>query len=129
MEAAWISKNYGDDLYLQCTCTRIRVLDRRLAHSGKKDKDHGAGSIPPQTVHASHPPGAGKLVPDFCGKGPLSAIQVASLQPGYLRTPGKIAGPAFYDIQDEMKILKQQPKPHVKFEGPLWTMDTRKQNG
>uniref|UniRef100_A0A0K0DCU3 Endo/exonuclease/phosphatase domain-containing protein n=1 Tax=Angiostrongylus cantonensis TaxID=6313 RepID=A0A0K0DCU3_ANGCA len=29
MKAAWI-KNYGDDLYLQCTYTCIRVLDRRL---------------------------------------------------------------------------------------------------
>ncbi|VDM55512.1 unnamed protein product [Angiostrongylus costaricensis] len=30
MEDAWISKNYGDDLDLQCTYTCIRVLDRRL---------------------------------------------------------------------------------------------------
>uniref|UniRef100_A0A0K0DBC6 Endo/exonuclease/phosphatase domain-containing protein n=1 Tax=Angiostrongylus cantonensis TaxID=6313 RepID=A0A0K0DBC6_ANGCA len=29
MEVAWI-KNYGDDLYLQCTYTSIRVLDRNL---------------------------------------------------------------------------------------------------
>ncbi|VDM64556.1 unnamed protein product [Angiostrongylus costaricensis] len=38
MEAAWISKNHGDDLYLQCTYTCMRVLDRRLAHASKKDK-------------------------------------------------------------------------------------------
>ncbi|VDM62925.1 unnamed protein product [Angiostrongylus costaricensis] len=38
MEAAWISKNYGDELYLQCTYTGIRVLDRRLAHASKKDE-------------------------------------------------------------------------------------------
>uniref|UniRef100_A0A0K0DPD1 Endo/exonuclease/phosphatase domain-containing protein n=1 Tax=Angiostrongylus cantonensis TaxID=6313 RepID=A0A0K0DPD1_ANGCA len=37
MEAAWIRKNYGDDLYLQCTYTCIRVLGRRLAHTRKKD--------------------------------------------------------------------------------------------
>uniref|UniRef100_A0A0K0D6W8 Uncharacterized protein n=1 Tax=Angiostrongylus cantonensis TaxID=6313 RepID=A0A0K0D6W8_ANGCA len=37
MEAAWI-KNYGDDLYLQCTYTCIRVLDRGLAHASKNDK-------------------------------------------------------------------------------------------
>ncbi|VDM55727.1 unnamed protein product [Angiostrongylus costaricensis] len=39
MEAAWISKNYIDDLYLQCTYTCIRVLDRRLAHASKKGND------------------------------------------------------------------------------------------
>uniref|UniRef100_A0A0K0DN72 Protein kinase domain-containing protein n=1 Tax=Angiostrongylus cantonensis TaxID=6313 RepID=A0A0K0DN72_ANGCA len=33
MEAAWVKRNYGDDLYLQCTYTRIRVLDRGLAHT------------------------------------------------------------------------------------------------
>uniref|UniRef100_A0A0K0CWU4 Uncharacterized protein n=1 Tax=Angiostrongylus cantonensis TaxID=6313 RepID=A0A0K0CWU4_ANGCA len=38
MEAAWITKNYGDDLCLQCTYTCIRVLDRRLAHASKNDK-------------------------------------------------------------------------------------------
>uniref|UniRef100_A0A0K0DGA0 DUF4288 domain-containing protein n=1 Tax=Angiostrongylus cantonensis TaxID=6313 RepID=A0A0K0DGA0_ANGCA len=38
MEAAWITKNYGDHLYLQCTYTCIRVLDRRLAHASKSDK-------------------------------------------------------------------------------------------
>ncbi|VDM59758.1 unnamed protein product [Angiostrongylus costaricensis] len=38
IEAAWISKNYGDDLYLQCTYTCIRILDRRLDHASKKDK-------------------------------------------------------------------------------------------
>uniref|UniRef100_A0A0K0DIZ3 DUF5597 domain-containing protein n=1 Tax=Angiostrongylus cantonensis TaxID=6313 RepID=A0A0K0DIZ3_ANGCA len=32
MKAAWI-KNYGDDLYLQCTYTCIRILDRRFAHA------------------------------------------------------------------------------------------------
>uniref|UniRef100_A0A0K0D865 Uncharacterized protein n=1 Tax=Angiostrongylus cantonensis TaxID=6313 RepID=A0A0K0D865_ANGCA len=37
MEAAWI-KNYGGDLYLQCTCTCIRVLDRRLALASKNDE-------------------------------------------------------------------------------------------
>uniref|UniRef100_A0A0K0D7W5 Uncharacterized protein n=1 Tax=Angiostrongylus cantonensis TaxID=6313 RepID=A0A0K0D7W5_ANGCA len=37
MEAPWI-KNYGDDLYLQCTYTCIRVLDRGLAHASKNDK-------------------------------------------------------------------------------------------
>ncbi|VDM54966.1 unnamed protein product [Angiostrongylus costaricensis] len=37
-EAARILKNYGDDLYLQCTYTCIRVLDRRLVHASKKDK-------------------------------------------------------------------------------------------
>uniref|UniRef100_A0A0K0D621 Reverse transcriptase n=1 Tax=Angiostrongylus cantonensis TaxID=6313 RepID=A0A0K0D621_ANGCA len=37
MEAAWI-KNYGDDLYQQRTYTRIRVLDRGLAHANKNDK-------------------------------------------------------------------------------------------
>uniref|UniRef100_A0A0K0D337 Endo/exonuclease/phosphatase domain-containing protein n=1 Tax=Angiostrongylus cantonensis TaxID=6313 RepID=A0A0K0D337_ANGCA len=37
MEAAWI-KNYGDDLYLQCTYTCILVLDRGLAHASKNDK-------------------------------------------------------------------------------------------
>uniref|UniRef100_A0A0K0D754 Uncharacterized protein n=1 Tax=Angiostrongylus cantonensis TaxID=6313 RepID=A0A0K0D754_ANGCA len=37
MEAPWI-KNYGDDLYLQCTYTCIRVLDRGLAHARKNDK-------------------------------------------------------------------------------------------
>ncbi|VDM59367.1 unnamed protein product [Angiostrongylus costaricensis] len=39
MEAALISKNYGNDLFLQHTYTCIRVLDRRLAHASKKDKD------------------------------------------------------------------------------------------
>uniref|UniRef100_A0A0K0D7C7 Uncharacterized protein n=1 Tax=Angiostrongylus cantonensis TaxID=6313 RepID=A0A0K0D7C7_ANGCA len=38
MEAAWITKNYGDDLYLRCTYTRIQVLDRRLAHASNKYK-------------------------------------------------------------------------------------------
>uniref|UniRef100_A0A158PB86 Cadherin domain-containing protein n=1 Tax=Angiostrongylus cantonensis TaxID=6313 RepID=A0A158PB86_ANGCA len=33
MEAAWIN-DYGDDMYLQCTYTCIRVLDRGLAHAG-----------------------------------------------------------------------------------------------
>ncbi|VDM61372.1 unnamed protein product [Angiostrongylus costaricensis] len=42
---------------------------------------------------------------------------MGTLQPDYLRTPGRIARPAFHDIQDEMKILKQQPKPHVKLKG------------
>ncbi|VDM52883.1 unnamed protein product [Angiostrongylus costaricensis] len=36
METTWISKNYDDDLYLQCTYTCIRVLDRKLAHASKK---------------------------------------------------------------------------------------------
>uniref|UniRef100_A0A0K0DE01 Craniofacial development protein 2-like n=1 Tax=Angiostrongylus cantonensis TaxID=6313 RepID=A0A0K0DE01_ANGCA len=36
MEAAWI-KNNGDDLYLQCTYTCMRVVDRRLAHASKND--------------------------------------------------------------------------------------------
>uniref|UniRef100_A0A0K0DKL2 Capsid protein n=1 Tax=Angiostrongylus cantonensis TaxID=6313 RepID=A0A0K0DKL2_ANGCA len=36
MEAAWI-KNYGDDLYLQCTYTCIRTLDRGLGHACKND--------------------------------------------------------------------------------------------
>ncbi|VDM61126.1 unnamed protein product [Angiostrongylus costaricensis] len=31
-------------------------------------------------------------------------------------TPGRIARPAFYDIQDEMKNLKQQPKPYAKLQ-------------
>uniref|UniRef100_A0A0K0DIH2 Endonuclease/exonuclease/phosphatase domain-containing protein n=1 Tax=Angiostrongylus cantonensis TaxID=6313 RepID=A0A0K0DIH2_ANGCA len=35
--SAWI-KNYGDDPYLQCTYTCIRVLARRPAHASKKDK-------------------------------------------------------------------------------------------
>uniref|UniRef100_A0A0K0DME6 Carbam_trans_C domain-containing protein n=1 Tax=Angiostrongylus cantonensis TaxID=6313 RepID=A0A0K0DME6_ANGCA len=38
MEAAWITKNYGDGLYLQCTYTCSRVLDRVHAHANKKDK-------------------------------------------------------------------------------------------
>uniref|UniRef100_A0A0K0DIV7 Endonuclease/exonuclease/phosphatase n=1 Tax=Angiostrongylus cantonensis TaxID=6313 RepID=A0A0K0DIV7_ANGCA len=38
MEAAWITKNYGDDLYLQCTYTCIRVLDMRLADACNSDK-------------------------------------------------------------------------------------------
>ncbi|VDM51932.1 unnamed protein product [Angiostrongylus costaricensis] len=38
MEAAWITKNNGDDLYLQSTYTFTRVLNRRLAHESKKDK-------------------------------------------------------------------------------------------
>ncbi|VDM62771.1 unnamed protein product [Angiostrongylus costaricensis] len=38
MEATWVSKNYGNDLHLQCTCTCTRVLDRRHAHASKKDK-------------------------------------------------------------------------------------------
>ncbi|VDM54867.1 unnamed protein product [Angiostrongylus costaricensis] len=38
MEVTWITKNYGDDLYLQCTYTCIRVFDERLAHASKKDK-------------------------------------------------------------------------------------------
>uniref|UniRef100_A0A0K0D7I3 Endo/exonuclease/phosphatase domain-containing protein n=1 Tax=Angiostrongylus cantonensis TaxID=6313 RepID=A0A0K0D7I3_ANGCA len=37
MEVVWI-KNYGDDLYLQCTYTCIRVLDRGLAQASKNDK-------------------------------------------------------------------------------------------
>uniref|UniRef100_A0A0K0D3G8 Uncharacterized protein n=1 Tax=Angiostrongylus cantonensis TaxID=6313 RepID=A0A0K0D3G8_ANGCA len=36
MEAAWITKNYEDDLYLEFTY--VRVLDRRLAHASKNDK-------------------------------------------------------------------------------------------
>ncbi|VDM53482.1 unnamed protein product [Angiostrongylus costaricensis] len=38
MEDVWISKNCGDDLYLHCTYTCMRVLDKRLAHASKKDK-------------------------------------------------------------------------------------------
>uniref|UniRef100_A0A158P8E6 DNA-directed RNA polymerase n=1 Tax=Angiostrongylus cantonensis TaxID=6313 RepID=A0A158P8E6_ANGCA len=38
MEAAWITKNYGDDLYLQRTYSCIRALDRGLAHASKNDK-------------------------------------------------------------------------------------------
>ncbi|VDM60145.1 unnamed protein product [Angiostrongylus costaricensis] len=38
IEAAWISKNCGDDMNLQFTYTCIRVLDRKLAHASKKDK-------------------------------------------------------------------------------------------
>uniref|UniRef100_A0A0K0D8J5 Secreted protein n=1 Tax=Angiostrongylus cantonensis TaxID=6313 RepID=A0A0K0D8J5_ANGCA len=38
IHADCINKNYGDDLYLQCTYTCIRVLDRRLAHANKNDK-------------------------------------------------------------------------------------------
>ncbi|VDM55051.1 unnamed protein product [Angiostrongylus costaricensis] len=37
-EAASISKNYGDDLYLQRTYTCIRVIDRRLPQASKRDK-------------------------------------------------------------------------------------------
>uniref|UniRef100_A0A0K0D693 Uncharacterized protein n=1 Tax=Angiostrongylus cantonensis TaxID=6313 RepID=A0A0K0D693_ANGCA len=33
MDAAWIPKNYGDDLYLQCIYTCIQVVDRRVAHA------------------------------------------------------------------------------------------------
>ena len=43
-----------------------------------------------------------------------------------LRTLGRIVRPAFYDIQDEMKIFKQQPKPHVKVGKSSWMMDARK---
>uniref|UniRef100_A0A0K0CT43 Uncharacterized protein n=1 Tax=Angiostrongylus cantonensis TaxID=6313 RepID=A0A0K0CT43_ANGCA len=54
------------------------------------------------------------------------AIQLGTLQPGYLRTPRRIARPPLYDIQDEMKILKQQPKPLVKLRGSSWKMDARR---
>uniref|UniRef100_A0A0K0DQK7 Uncharacterized protein n=1 Tax=Angiostrongylus cantonensis TaxID=6313 RepID=A0A0K0DQK7_ANGCA len=37
MEAAWVKK-YGDDLYLQCTYTCIRVFDRGHALANKNDK-------------------------------------------------------------------------------------------
>uniref|UniRef100_A0A0K0DQW0 C2H2-type domain-containing protein n=1 Tax=Angiostrongylus cantonensis TaxID=6313 RepID=A0A0K0DQW0_ANGCA len=40
MEAAWIKKNYDDDLCLQCMYTCIRVLDRRLDHANKHDKKY-----------------------------------------------------------------------------------------
>uniref|UniRef100_A0A0K0D9S8 Uncharacterized protein n=1 Tax=Angiostrongylus cantonensis TaxID=6313 RepID=A0A0K0D9S8_ANGCA len=35
---------------------------------------------------------------------------------GYLKAPGRIARPAFYDIEGELKILMQQSKPRVNFE-------------
>uniref|UniRef100_A0A0K0D9W1 Endo/exonuclease/phosphatase domain-containing protein n=1 Tax=Angiostrongylus cantonensis TaxID=6313 RepID=A0A0K0D9W1_ANGCA len=38
MEAAWITKNYGDDLYLQSTYTCIRVYDGGLAYASEEDK-------------------------------------------------------------------------------------------
>ncbi|VDM55656.1 unnamed protein product [Angiostrongylus costaricensis] len=54
MEAAWISKNYGDDLYPQCTYTCIRVFDRGLAHASKKGKIRPTSSAWPTRDDATH---------------------------------------------------------------------------
>ncbi|VDM61443.1 unnamed protein product [Angiostrongylus costaricensis] len=51
------------------------------------------------------------------------------LQPVYPRALGRITRPAFNGIQDESKILKQQPKPHVELEGLRgWWMLRNKSN-
>uniref|UniRef100_A0A0K0D0K8 C2H2-type domain-containing protein n=1 Tax=Angiostrongylus cantonensis TaxID=6313 RepID=A0A0K0D0K8_ANGCA len=34
--------------------------------------------------------------------------------PGYLRIPGKVTRSEFYNMQDEMEIVKQQPMPRIK---------------
>uniref|UniRef100_A0A0K0DMC5 39S ribosomal protein L50, mitochondrial n=1 Tax=Angiostrongylus cantonensis TaxID=6313 RepID=A0A0K0DMC5_ANGCA len=95
-------------------------MERGVQHSGSDVGHHlrGASSILVPANKVFHPSGFEKLVPDLSEKKLLSAMQLRTLQPGYLRTPGRTVRPAtaFYDIQDEIKIIKQQPKPHVKLE-------------